>query len=254
MSDDRGSGPVDDLPGRMSAANDLIDDEPCAPGGASGTVGRLERLCSALSRSLPAMGVGVSLLAADSYGGGTVAASGVASRKIEELQFSLGEGPCIDAYALRSPVLEPDLAGRGTGRWPGYGLAALDQGVQAVFAFPLQVGAARAGSLDVYRNAPGALTPAELAQAFTFAEVAMGLLVDGQHGLATTRSRADLDDVMAYRLEVYQAQGMVMVDLGVSIDTAMARLRAYAYAEGRGLSDVAKDIVSGTLTLERDMP
>ena len=245
---------MDDLPGRMAFANQLIDDEPRVAGAAPGTIGRLERLCSALSRALPAKGVGLSLLAADNYGGATVAASDSASRMIEELQFSLGEGPCIDAYASRSPVLEPDLGGHGIRRWPGYGPAAQDHGVKAVFAFPLQVGAARAGALDVYRDVPGALTPDGLAQAFTFAEVAMGLLVDGQDGIAVSDSSADLDDVLAYRLEVYQAQGMVMVDLGVGIDEAMARLRGYAYAEGRALSTVAKDIVGGTLNLDRDKP
>jgi hypothetical protein len=245
---------VDDLSGRIAGANRLIDAEPRLPGAAPGTIGRLERLCSALSKALPAMGVGVSLLAADNYGGATVAASNSASRLIEELQFTLGEGPCIDAYASRSPILEPDLAGRGTGRWPGYGPAAQDHGVEAVFAFPLQVGAARAGALDVYLDTPGALAPDGLAQAFTFAEVAMGLLVDDQHGVAGTRGRFDLDDVLAHRLEVYQAQGMLMVDLGVGIDDAMARLRAYAYAEGRHLSDVANDVVNGRLTLDRDTP
>ena len=247
--------PVDDLPGRIADANRLIDDEPRLPGAAPGTIGRLERLCSALSRALPAMGVGISLLATDNHGGGTVAASGPASRVIEELQFTWGEGPCVDAYASRSPILEPDLAGRGILRWPGYGPAAQDHGVEAVFAFPLQVGAARAGALDVYRDAPGALSADGLAQAFTFAEVAMGLLVDEQHGPQRgVRTRLDLDGVIAQRLEVYQAQGMLMVDLGVGIDEAMARLRAHAFAEGRALGDMANDIVNGRLTLERDTP
>jgi ANTAR domain len=126
--------------------------------------------------------------------------------------------------------------------------------VEAVFAFPLQVGAARAGALDVYRNTPGPLTPDGLAQAFTFAEVAMGLLADGEYSIAGSRRSADLDDALAYRLEVYQAQGMLTVDLGVSITEAMARLRAYAYAEDRALSDVARDIVGGKLKLDRDTP
>lgn len=238
----------------MTHANRLIDAEPRSAGGALGTIGRLERLCSALSRAIPASGVGVSLLTDDHHGGGTVAASDPTSRVLEELQFSLGEGPCIDAYSSRSPVLEPDLGGRGIRRWPGYGPAAHDKGVEAVFAFPLQVGAARAGALDVYRDVPGALPTDGLAQAFTFAEVAMGLLVDGQNGIAGSRGSGDLDDVLAHRLEVYQAQGMVMVDLEVGIDEAMARLRAYAFADGRALSEVAKDVVGGRLVLERDTP
>ena len=243
-----------DSPGRLAHANRLIDAEPPDPHGAPGTVGRLERLCSALTRSLPATGVGVSLLTNDNHGGGTVAASSAASRKLEELQFSLGEGPCIDAYTSRRPVLEPDLTTHGMRRWPAYARAACEHGVEAVFAFPLQVGAARAGALDIYRNEAGSLTADGLTQAVTFAEVAMGLLVDGQDGAQDGRTTAEIDDALAYRLEVYQAQGMVMVDLGVSIGVAMARLRGHAYAEGRPISVVAKDIVAGKLRLRRDAP
>jgi hypothetical protein len=245
---------MNDSPGRLAHANQLIDDEPTDPHGAPGTIGRLERLCSALTRSLPATGVGVSLLTEDNQGGGTVAASSAASRRLEELQFSLGEGPCIDAYTSRRPVLEPDLTTHGMRRWPAYARAACDHGVQAVFAFPLQVGAARAGALDVYRVEPGSLTADGLTRAVTFAEIAMGLLVDGQNGAPHGRTTTELDDALAYRLEVYQAQGMVMVDLGVTIDEAMARLRGHAYAEGRPISDVAKDIVAGKLRLKRDAP
>jgi AmiR/NasT family two-component response regulator len=63
-----------------------------------------------------------------------------------------------------------------------------------------------------------------------------------------------LDDVLGYRLQIYQAQGMVMVDLQVSLPEAMARLRGHAYAHNRDLSDVARDVVTGKLTLHRDPP
>lgn len=238
--------------GRLARANQLIDDEPASAHAHPGTIGRLERLCFALTRALPATGVGVSLLTDDNRGGGTVAASSAESRELEELQFTLGEGPCIDAYASRRPVMEPDLSTHGMRRWPGYAPAAHDRGIKAVFAFPLQVGAARAGALDVYRNEPGSLSTEGVNQAFTFAEVAMGLLVDGQDGAQNGRTTEDIDDALAYRLEVYQAQGMVMVDLGVGIDEAMARLRGHAYAQGRYISDVAKDVVAGKLRLNRD--
>ena len=243
---------MDDYPARVAHANRLIDEEPRKSATAPGTLGRLERLCSALTRALPAKGVGVSLLTDDNHGGGTVAASDADSRVLEELQFTLGEGPCIDAYASRRPVLEPDLQAGGSRRWPGYAPAAQQHGIRAVFAFPLQVGAARAGALDVYRAEAGSLTPDALAQAFTFADVAMGLLVDGQARAADAVSSPDIDGALANRLEVYQAQGMVMVDLGVGIDEAMARLRAHAFAEERTISDVAKDIVAGKLILDRD--
>jgi hypothetical protein len=239
---------------RVASANRLIDAEPASPSVAGGVFGRMERLCSALTRHLPASGAGVSVLTGDTYRGGTVAAHGKGSRRLEELQFSLGEGPCIDAFSSRVPVLEPDLAGQGRKRWPGYAAAAQEEGVGAVFAFPLVVGVARAGALDIYRREPGSLSQTAFEQAEAFAEIAMGLLLDNQASAKVGHTHADLDDALAYRLEVYHAQGMVMVDLGVSLDEAMARLRAYAFAHDRSLNDVAAEVVTGSLRLTRDKP
>ena len=241
-----------DAAARIAQANQLIDDEQ-GQSPEPGPFGRMQRLCSALTRNLPAAGVGVSVMTDDRYLGGTVAASDLVSHRLDELQFTLGEGPCIDAYTLRRPVLEPDLFGHGSSRWPGYAAAAQDEGVQAVFAFPLQIGTARAGAMDVYRREAGSLTQGALTQAMTFADVAMRLLSDTQSA-PQVGVEASLDGALAYRLEVYQAQGMVMVDLGVSLDEAMARLRAHAYAHERSLSDIARDIVDGSLRLSQDAP
>lgn len=150
------------------------------------------------------------MLTDDNYGGGTIAASSPSSRTLEELQFTLGEGPCIDAFASRRPVLVADLLAPGASRSPGCAPAAHDQGVRAVFAFPLRAGAARAGAMNLYRDEPGPLGAGALTQAFTFAEMAMDMLVDGQNE-AEDGATLDLDDVLANRLEVYQAQGMGMV-------------------------------------------
>ena len=237
-----------DIDGRIAQVDALINDEPAASDEAAGVIGRLQRLCSALVRALPASGAGVSLINEDHTGAGMAAASAPLSRRLEELEFTHGEGPAVAAFASRRPVLEPDLAGRGMRRWPGYAPAAHEHGVRAVFAFPLQIGAARLGALEIYRDEPVPLSAEALRQAFTFAEVALDLLLDGQEGATA----AGLDGVLAHRAEVYQAQGMVMVDLGVTLTEAMARLRGHAYAENRYLSDVARDVVAGKLTLDLD--
>jgi hypothetical protein len=212
-------------------------------------VGRMQRLCRAAARALPATGVGISLIAET----GTqmmVAASGERTEQLEELQFALGEGPCLDAHATRRPVLNSDVLAAG-GRWPGYARAVEELGVRAVFAFPLQVGAARMGAMDVYRDQAGGLSEEALAQALTFAEVATSDLLDSQ--LEPGGSEI-LRDAVDNRYEVYQAQGMAMVQLRVNLSEAMARIRAHAYAENRRLSDVAGDIVAGRLVLEADEP
>ena len=174
-------------------------------------------------------------------------------------------------FASRVPVLIPDLAAAQSEesdreavpgrplqrptrapRWPVYASAAQQQGVRAVFAFPLQVGTAGLGVLDVYRTRPGRLSTRALGQALTFAEIAVKTLLDGQAATAGEGAAAGLDDALGYRAELYQAQGMLQVQLGVDLEEAMLRLRAYAYAHDRRLADVARDVVARKLRLDRD--
>ncbi|MEV0129177.1 GAF domain-containing protein [Dactylosporangium sp. NPDC050688] len=138
---------------------------------------------------------------------GMAVASDPRTARIEELQFTLGEGPCIDAFASGRPVLVSDLAGEATSRWPMYTPAGRDAGVRAVFAFPLQIGAARLGVLDVFRARPGSLSRAELGQAFTFADLMVVTLLDGQEWAGA----GEFDEMFEHRAELFQAQGMVMI-------------------------------------------
>jgi hypothetical protein len=178
---------------------------------------------------------------------GFAAASDASTQQVEELQFLLGEGPCVDAFVSRRPVLVSDLAGSGTARWPMYTAAVYDRGVRAVFAFPLQAGAARVGVLDVFRDQAGPMSDEVVAQALVFAEIALNAVLDGQDNAPPGAVPQGFDEAPVFRAEISQAQGMVMVQLGVTIAEALVRLRAYAYAEGRTLADVARDVVARKL-------
>ena len=224
----------------------LIEHEPATPVDRPAVAGQIQRLCRAAVRALPATGVGVTLIM-DTGGQVTVAASNPLTEEIEEFQYSLGEGPCFDAYATRRPVMTSNLV--ATYRWPGYAGEVAARGIRAVFAFPLQAGAARVGAMDVYRDEVGTLSEEALAVALTFAEVATLTLLDARHGRSVLAEDA-VDD----HVEVFQAQGMVMVQLDVSLTEAIARLRAHAFASNRRLSDVARDVVRGNLELEPDEP
>jgi len=220
----------------------LIAAQPALLGGAHGMLGLLQRLCSAAVKALPASGVGVTVMT-DAGARGVAVASDAASERIDELQLTLGEGPCMDAFASRRPVLEADMRIGGVSRWPVYSAAVLDEGVRAVFAFPLQVGAARLGVLDVYREGEGSLSPDAFSRALTFADVATEMLLDGQEQALPGRADAGLDEALDDRFELHQAQGMVMVQLGVSLGDALTRIRAHAFANNHSLSDVAADVV-----------
>ena len=222
-----------------------------AVGGPDGVVGALQRLCSAAVGALSASGAGVSVTAEDGVRRVT-AASDPASERIEELQFVLGEGPCIDAFASRRPVLVPDLTDGAAHRWPAYAPAVHDEGVRAVFAFPLQVGAARLGVLDVFRARAGTLTGDQLRQAFAFTDLAVRTLLDSQDDAAPGAAADGLDEAIEHNAELFQAQGMVMVQLGVPLAEALVRIRAHTYAQNRRLNDVARDIIARRLHFDPD--
>jgi hypothetical protein len=231
----------------------LIARQPASPYAGTGVAGFLQRLCAAATRALAVSGAGVSLMAEDGVRG-LATASDQATERLEEVQFVLGEGPCIDAFEARRPVLVPDLADGALSRWPVYTPTIHDSGVRAVFAFPLQVGGGRLGVLDLFRTRPGPLTAAELAHALVFADVAVGTVLDGQERAGPGAAADGLVEAMDGRAELFHAQGMVMVQLGVPLTAALTRLRAHAYAENRPLTDVARDVVARRIRFDREQP
>jgi hypothetical protein len=229
----------------------LIDAEPADPQDPSGMVGALRRLCGAAVKAIPATGAGLSVMT-DGGVRGLAAASDAASERIDELEFALGEGPCLEAFTSRRPVLEADLADGGMTRWPLYAVAAHDEGVRAAFAFPLQIGATRLGVLDLQRTTPGPLSAEELTQALSFADVATTMLLNGQEHAPPGAAADGLDEALSSHYQLHQAQGMVMVQVGVSLAAAMALLRAHAYSHNRHLDEVARDVVARTLRLDEN--
>ncbi|MCW2904016.1 MAG: hypothetical protein JWO67_6281, partial [Streptosporangiaceae bacterium] len=180
-------------------------------------------------------------------------ASDSGARQLEELQFTLGQGPCVDASRTGRPVLAPDFAPTSSRHWPRFSAGADAAGLGAVFAFPLQVGGIRLGVLDLYRNTTGELSAEELADALSFADAATQLLLDLQaqdttRAIPAPHALAVLDD----RAEVHQATGVVSVRARVSLARALALLRARAYAEGRPIGDLARDVLDGMVELGED--
>jgi hypothetical protein len=212
-----------------------------------GSVTLPRRLCEECAAALPVDGVGLALMS-NAGPAGLVAATDERATTMEELQFNLGEGPCVDASNLRRPVLHPDLDATAAVRWPAFGPAAFGAGIRAIFAFPLHVGSIRLGVLDLYRAATGGLSSAELLEALSFAEAARRLLLHLQDQMPLGGGlHPDLSDPGQDRSEVHQATGMISVQAGVGLAEAMMLLRARAFSTGRGVAEVAFDVVNRTL-------
>lgn len=203
------------------------------------------RICELCVDTLPVTGAGIAMVTVAGHRG-VVCATDAGSAKIEDLQLTLGEGPCIDAATSGRPVLLPDLDDAddvAVERWPAFMEAAATAGVRAVFAFPLRVGAISVGVIDLYRDSPGGLGDADLQAALLAADAAAFALlyldVDGADAFTDDpASRA------SYQLQVHQATGMVMAQAGVSIEQAFLLLRARAFADARPLADLAIDVVA----------
>jgi hypothetical protein len=215
-----------------------------------------DRLCEACVTLLGIDAAAISLVF-DGANTGTLGASGTLARECDELQFTLGEGPCLDSIQHRSPVLVVDLADPAEIRWPVYGPAMLDLRVRGVFAMPVLVAGEYVGALDLFRAEPGRLATEQLAGAIAAAEIAGIPLLD----LLDTDLRAAVDEPGSNawaelntlsRTEVSQATGMLVAQLEVEPPEALLRLRAHAYATGRSASDVARDILERHLRLEAD--
>jgi ANTAR domain-containing protein len=176
-------------------------------------------------------------------------ASDEVSARLEELRFATGEGPGAEEFWLGSPVLVADL-GAAAGRWPGFVPEAVAAGAGAMFALPLQAGAIRLGLLSLYRAVPGPLSAGELADVLVLADIALQLLLDAAAGLAGSAGYRPLEGMSDRRAVVYQAAGMISVQLGVGVEEALARLRAHAFAAGAVVGEVAAEVVSRRLRFD----
>jgi hypothetical protein len=206
-------------------------------------------LCEVCAKAVTMTGAGIMLMSGELQRG-SVCSSNPTSAVIEELQFTMGEGPCVDAYHQDRPVLEPDLADPELPRWAGFTPPALEAGARAVFGFPMQVGAVRLGALNFYRDQPGGLTEDQHADGLVMAGVAAREVLARQAHAPPGALAAELEAGSNFRFAVHQASGMIAAQLDVSVAEAMIRLRAYAFANSRLLSDVADDVVERRLRFE----
>lgn len=210
---------------------------------ASGVREPLARVCEACTELLPIDGASVSVMSGTTHRE-TLYASDENIQVVESLQFTLGEGPCFDAFTHHRPVLIADLAADSAPAWPVFAAEISEQPIGAIFAFPLQSGAITIGAMDLYRREPGPLPPDELATALQLVDLATLTLLGMEQDRPEERL---LDDLPANREVVHQAAGMLIAEHRIQPEHALARLRGYAFANGRSVETVAGDLTNRRL-------
>lgn len=239
---------------------------------------RLGRVCAVSVTEAGVSGAGVTAMGSVKAGlagqRDQLWATSALARRLEDLQLTAGEGPCLDAHRAGTPVLVGDLAGEQS-RWLGFAPEAMAAGAAAAFSLPLQVGAIRMGTLDLHRTTVGPLSRPQLADALVLATLAAETLLelvldpdldpdvssgfgsdyrpdpDGSGDPRTPGESGWLPDVHA---EVHQASGMVAAREDIGVGEALLRMRGHAFAHGAPIHQVAQRIVDRSLVLDDHHP
>jgi GAF domain-containing protein len=167
----------------------------------------------------------------------TPAATDRLARRLDNLQYSLGEGPCLAAIASTAPVLAPDLDAEK--RWPEFAAVAVRAGVASVLSCRLGLGDEPLGSLNFYAAAVDAFGAHEVLLATTYAGYAAAALGRvAEHEQAVQLRRA-----VAMDPTVGLATGLLMGTRWISEAEAFDLLRAVSKHTDRTLRDVAAEVV-----------
>lgn len=204
--------------------------------------------CRTALRALAVDGATVSAIV-DGDVHASVYSTSEAGRRLEDLQSSLGEGPSMQSYFDGAPVLVSDL-GAAAARWPVFGSATAEMGVRALFAFPLLSGMLSIGVFEVHRSRSEALTPEEISDALILADI-ISLLLLAPNGQGDQESLEN-GITSEHQVLIYQATGMLSVQLGITLTDAHARIRGRAFADGESVSAVAREVVHRRLRLDED--
>ncbi len=217
--------------------------------GTGGAELETKALCEACARVTDMSGAAI-ILFSEGAPQGSVCTSNELSAVLERLQFELGEGPCVDAYAERRPVSEPDLLRGTSARWPGFAGPAVEAGARAVFAFPMQVGAVHLGVLQLHNEGSGPLSDDQHADALVMADIAAQAVLVMQSDAPPGVLARELEAGADFKYVVHQASGMIAAQLEVSVAIALIRLRAYAFGNDRPLATVAASVVARILRFD----
>jgi hypothetical protein len=210
-------------------------DEPAGPTGRSG-LRRLSDFCrvGVLRTGVDAMTVTF----ADAFANlELLLATDQLAERVAELEFTLGQGPSLDAVASGQPTAVDDLdSAVSLHRWPMFAAEAVTAGVRAVQAYPIVFAKGTFGAVGLYSRNPRRLTSEQHRQAVDITELI---------GLALVDPRSGESIGSGLRMTVHQAAGMVMQQTGVTIQEALVLLRSAAFSEDRQVADVAADVISG---------
>lgn len=205
------------------------------------------RICLGAVEVMGVSGAGLSVLVDGQRG--PLCVKGVGAEQGENLQLTLGEGPCADAQRTGELVDVADLS-TAVDRWPIFVDGMAGHGVSGVGSFALMIGEVRFGALTVYRSEPGLMSNEQVADGLVLAQLAAYAIAAGQARADEGELMAEMEHGFGRLAPVHQATGMLMAHLQVGPTEAFVRLRSRAFAESRSLISLGVDIVERRVAVD----
>jgi transcriptional regulator with GAF, ATPase, and Fis domain len=182
-----------------------------------------------------------------------VAYTNESARMLELFELQKAEGPCLDCFANGQVIANVDLA-ESRSRWPVFTEAALEVGFSYSHALPLRLRRQLLGALNLFTVEPKMLSDDHLAVAQGMADIAtIGLLHErALHDQVVLAEQ--LQTALHSRILIEQAKGVLSARAGISVSEAFSRMRTHARRSGKQLTNVAEDVVAGTLEHQHLLP
>ena len=205
----------------------------------------LQRIVDVATRAIPDT-LGVSITLKKGTRPYTAVATSEAVQAIDEREYAVDEGPCIDAMRDGQIHHLDDVATET--RWPAFTRVCREEGLGSVLGVPLCVGDTPYGAMNLYALAPRAFKEDQ--------EQAARLLVEqAAVALANTRTYSEcsdkirqLQEALESRVIIEQAKGVVMATERCDPDDAFEILKKRSQRSNRKLRQIAEEIVAGVTT------
>jgi transcriptional regulator with GAF, ATPase, and Fis domain len=175
-----------------------------------------------------------------------VAASTEQARLLELFQLQNDEGPCLECISTGVAVVSGDLD--ADEKWPLFRSEALAVGFHSVSAFPLRLRDVVIGTLNIFMESRVELSTEDLELCQALADVATIAVLQNQATREAQKVNDQLQRALDSRIVIEQAKGVLAERARLGMTDAFALLRRYARDNNRQLSQVAAEVVSGTLT------
>jgi len=223
----------DDLTGSLSGLSEMLT-------GHRPLTETLVHIAEFAVQAIPgAEGAGLTMLDEDRPQ--TVVASADFVRAVDDVQYGLGEGPCLLAVETRETQTSGSLGGEP--RWPRFGPRVGRMGVHSVLSLPLLLPDRVVGALNVYAHAKNSFGPDAVRIGELFARPAAVSVHNARILAESQRLAEQLEAALTNRAVIDQALGVIMSRTGATPEEAFDRLRTMSQSQHVKVSEVSRVLV-----------